>query len=380
MPDTEVQEDILDVVRDFRFDSSSERYNQAYQDWRRFSKSHYAFRFMKNKKERVFVEGTGFLNSGAAEASRVAIHRVAKVIGIALLVYLLCDLGGSALLVRLFQRMGFNVSGSLLSTQVYGSQWAIVLVKMSDIFLRYALTALVLQCCFRLPFSVCASYRPTASSDVLQGAALALLAGTVVCVLGDVMGTSQLTQQLLYSYTDGKAVLVYVMYEITFASMLTEMLYRGMLLPVLRQFGDKFAVSVIVLIAFLQPNSLPYRIGEALLGLLCGYFMLRTGSLFCCYLIRIAYVLTTFGQLALDSNQVDRHLIHRIYVMVTLVALVSFVVMTLIRKQRRSKPYVCNQFPYLPTQDKYAAFFSSTTMLPWVAVMILLGVIQIFQG
>lgn len=381
MPEEQTQgEDILDVVRDFRFNSSSDRYNRDYQDWRRFSKSHYAFRFMKNKKERVYVEGTGFLNSGAAEATRTALRRVGKVIGIALLVYLLCDLGGSALLVWIFQRLGFHVSGSLFSTQMYGSQWGIVFVKMIDIFLRYALTALVLQCCFRLPFSVCASYRPTASSDVLQGSALALLVGTAVCVLSGLTGTSQLSQQLLYSYTNGKAVLVYVMYEITFASMLIEMLYRGMLLPVLRQFGDKFAVSIIVLIAFLQPNSLPYRIGEALLGLLCGYFMLRTGSLFCCYLIRIAYVLTTFGQLALDSNQVDRHLIHRIYVLVTLVALVSFVVMTLIRKQRKSKAYICNRCLYLSTQDKLAAFFSSTTMLPWLAVMILLGMLQIFQG
>ncbi len=119
MPEEETQgEDILDVVRDFRFNSSSDRYNRDYQDWRRFSKSHYAFRFMKNKKERVYVEGTGFLNSGAAEATRTALRRVGKVIGIALLVYLLCDLGGSALLVRIFQRLGFHVSGSLFSTQM----------------------------------------------------------------------------------------------------------------------------------------------------------------------------------------------------------------------------------------------------------------------
>lgn len=69
------------------------------------------------------------MNSGAAEATRTALRRVGKVIGIALLVYLLCDLGGSALLVRIFQRLGFHVSGSLFSTQMYGSQWGIVFVK-----------------------------------------------------------------------------------------------------------------------------------------------------------------------------------------------------------------------------------------------------------
>ena len=381
MPEVQTQEDdILDVVRDFRFDSSRDRYNRDYQDWRRFSKSRYAFRFMKNKKERVYIEGTGFLNSGAAEATRTSLRRISQVVGIALLVYLLCEIGGSAMLVRLFRSLGFNVSGTLFSTNMYGSPWAVVSVRMIDIFLRYALTALVLQCCFRLPFSVCASYRPTASSDVLQGSALALLVGTLVCVLGDLTGTAQLSQQLLYSYTNGRAVLVYVLYEITFASMLIEMLYRGMLLPVLRQFGDKFAVAAITLIAFLQPNSLPYRIGEALLGMLCGYFMLRTGSLFCCYLIRIAYVLTTFGQLALDSNQINRFWIRRIYLIVTVVALICFVVMTLTRKHRKSKPYVFNQLNYLSVTDKFAAFFSSTTMLPWLALMILLGMLELFQG
>lgn len=371
------QEQDYDAVGEFVCDARNDAYNRAFLHWRKTGPPDYAFRFVRRGRERVFVDGAGFLNAQPATAMRGILSHVSRVIGFALMLILICEVGGGGVLVRVFQKLGLDVQLSMLSMDMYGSQWGIVLIKMAVCLLKYLIPALVLLWKFQLPSRIVMPGRISGSAEALFGASAALLCGVGVNVMGEWTGDSELSRQLFFNYKDVGAVLTYALFDIFVVSMLAELFSRGILLTVLRQFGDWFAIIVVAVAAFLMPNELSLRLGEFAIGIISGYCFLRTGSIFTCFFIRIVYSAGNFAQLLRTTPLLSAFSATQFRLLFVSFALLGMTVSALIRSRETKKFRPFNRVAVLRPTEKIEAMVATTTLLPVFAVSVILTLIQL---
>lgn len=367
----------IDVVEDFVLDSSCDEYNKAYRLWRRSGPSKYVFRFTKHGGERVFIDGEGFVDITAAKVSTKVLSNISWIIGIILTFVLVCDTIGGSVLVGILRLFGISVQSSLLTMDMYGSQWAIVIVRMLLNVLKYLVPALCLIRCLRLPLRVFLPLKPQADAELISGVSAAILCGVFVSRLAELTGDQIFTRQLFYSYKDSFAVIVYAVFEVIVVSMLAELFFSGVLLQALRQFGDIFALLFVAGVAFLLPNELPYRIGSALIALISGYCMFRTGSMMTCFFIRVAYAIANFSQLLFSEEGFGIYDGNQITLLMMLVVGIGLIIGVLMHRFTKRKVQQLNRVEILTVSQKTDALFGSTTMLPWFACAVLLAIIQI---
>ncbi len=374
---TATPDDVIDVVGDFHYNTCNEAYNQAFRQWRSAAKVPYAFRFFKRTKERIYVDGAGFLDISPAEVAGKTLSRLSFIIGVVLIVCLFCDVGASNVLVRILNRLHINISFTALDMSLYGSQWAIVGTRILICVLKYALPVLILQCAFHFPTQLWfpISRKDTVSS--LAGPSLSILAALLVNEISDSMQISFFTQQTLYSYQNSASLLLYIAFDLLVGSMLIELLYRSMLLTALRQFGDRFAVLMIAFFALLMPNDLPCRVGECLIGLICGFCMLRSGSLLQCYFTRISYSIIIFGQVAITNNPMQNFNYSRFRLMALIIAGCGLLVAGISAHRHKRPDRQMNRVTVLAGNQKLSTFLYTTTMLPFLVIATLLTIIQL---
>ena len=146
------------------------------------------------------------------------------------------------------------------------------------------------------------------------------------------------------------------------------------LLPVLRQFGDRFAVALLAGIAFLLPNDLAGRIGELLVGLASGYLLIRGGSFGKCVLLRVLYSTLVYARLILIYSNHSLSLMQ--YVLILLNAGAACVLFYAFVRRRKLR--LSNRATALPAGRKLLAFIQTVTTLPWIAAAALVTLLQLF--
>lgn len=368
---------MTDVVEEFPYESQNARYNDAYRHWRRTSKCPYAFRFVKDHRASVFVEGSGFVKETLHDSAHAKLYRIGKMLGLLLILFLLFDAVVGGMITWALNRF-FHMDVTLSVLSIHGSQWAMVLVKVLVESLKYMAVLLTTRRLFRLPSAIISPCRFGPVPDWLCATSLALLCGLLISICSWGFGGSylSLSPQLLYTYEDTGAILTYALLDILVLSLLSEFFLRGMLLPVLRQFGDVFALAAIAGISFLMPNDLPYRLGDMLIGLLCGYYMLRTGSILTCYLIRIAYGIVLFSQLILNGSEMPLLNNLQLRLLILTAAVVGLAVGILLGRKSAKRFCPCRLKEQMPWHEKYFALISTPTMLLWCAIVTILTLIQ----
>lgn len=367
----------IDVVEEFVLDSSCDAYNKAYQLWRRSGPSKYTFRFTRHGGERVFIDGEGFVDITAAKVSTRVLSNLSWILGIVLTFVLVCDTVGGSTLVAVLRLFGISVKSSFLTMDMYGSQWAIVAVRMFLNALKFLAPSVCLIRLLRLPRRVFLSLEPKGDAELLFGVSAAIFCGTLISRLAEATQDQIFARRLFYSYKDAIAVVVYAVFEVIAVSMLTELLLSGVLLQALRQFGDAFALFSVAGVAFLLPNELPYRIGSAVIAVVSGYCMFRTGSMFTCFFIRIAYAIANFSQMLFSEEGfgiVSGNQLMLLMILIVLIGLLTGMVLQRIRK-RSYQPL--NRVDVLTLSQKTDALLGSLTMLPWFACAVLLAIVQI---
>lgn len=361
-----------DVVSDFIYDAENRHYNHDYKAWRKSTASRCAYRYIDNAREKVFVSGKPAPRLSAAQTERQALSYAAEVIGAALLVLLVCDLGGSSLLIWILRRFGVDIQLDFLTLTMRGNQWMITAVRVLSELLKYGIPLIILIRGFKLPGKVIA---PTGFGG-LPALIAAAGCGAVCCGLCAVPANHAAVEmvQMIYTYKEPEAVLAYGLFDILVISVLSELLLRGTVLPVLRQFGDIFGIAVTAAIAFLFPAGVPDRIGELLIGLASGYLLLRSGSFWNCVLLRVTYAVLMYVRLwAVYAND-SLSLLQYVLLLISAGAAALLLYGILRRGRLRLK----NRRTALSLREKLFACTQTVTSLPWTAASALLTLLQIF--
>lgn len=356
----------IDVIEDFEYDSENPQYNQDYQHWRLHTKGPFLFQFRDNSREHVYVEGAPVVNMNAALAERQALMNVSTVLGIALLVFVVSAVLGSSLLITTMKMLHIPISINFLTFQMDGSQWAATGVRILCLVLKYCLPTAILTRMCRLPQPVFAPAAIGAIPEFIGSVGAGMVIAAVYCVAAT--GTSVQLSQQLFSYKEISAIAAYGIFDTLAVSVLAEIFFRGSLLPLLRQFGDPFAVLTTALVGFLCPNDLPERICELLVGFAAGYLLIRSGSIFKCALLRVVYSALKYARLGLVYASEDIALWQYVIILLGIGTLLILFFIHI----RRTKLPLQNRRTFLPLNRKLYYLTQSVPMLPWLAVSLLL--------
>lgn len=361
-----------DVIEDFVYDSVNQQYNRDYLQWRRHTKEPFIYRFTDVPKENVYTPGNPGQRQNAALAEERSLARCSELIGAALLVFLIIELVGGTLLVALLKLFHIDIRLDFLSLTMNGSQWAVVGVRALITLLKYSVPAAILVRCCKIPQAVCVPAAPGALPESIAAAAAGMVIAGIYSLMAQDEGLEM--AQLLFTYKDMTAVAVYGLFETLVGSILAEIFLRGSMLTLLRQFGDPFAIWITAVTAFLFPNALPSRIEELLIGLVAGYLLIRSGSLFKCVLLRITFTGLSYARLVViyASHQMRLWEYALLFISIGTLALAFFVSI------RKEKIHLHNGRTAISTARKCAALSQSITMLPWAAVSLLLTLLQLF--
>lgn len=362
----------IDVINDFTYDSENARYNRDYRNWRRHTEASCIFRHVQNSAERVYVAGKSAARQNTAVAERAALLRAAESIGAALMICLFCELVGGTLLIWCFRQLGFDIRLDFLTLSMNGIQWAVTAVRMLVLLLKYGLPIILLMRRCRLPMRVTAplSFRTVPESIAAAGGGM--LCAAVYSLAGNSLGVEM--AQRIFTYKDTVAVFCGALFEVLFGAVLAELLLRGTILPVLRQFGDRFALVLTAFAAFLFPNGIAGRIGELLVGLGAGYLLIRGGSIHNCILLRVVYTTLTYARLILVYSGHNLTLLQFVLIL-TGAGAASVMCFVLIR---RKKIVLSNRRTSLPLSQKLLAFAQTFSTLPWLAASALVTIMQLF--
>ena len=366
-------QDAINVVEDFSYDSRNDAYNRSFREWRSNTRTGYAYRYADNLRERSYVAGKAVTKPSAAHIERKTLSHVCEVIGAALLLYIICEIAGSSLLERLFQLLDLNVHLDFLNSSASGSQLAVAGVRILTLLLKYSIPIIVLLACFRLPRKVIMPHNFRALPESLLAIGCAMIGSAVYTLTANAQGVED--AQTIFTYKDTAVIAGSVLADAIIGAILAELLLRGLMLPVLRQFGDLFAVCSTAAFAFFFPNTLPQRIGELLLGIAGGYIMLRGGSLWKCVMMRFLYTLLNLSRVILIYTQ---HTLPR-WQFIMILLLTGFGLLFFFMRVRRSKGLLlANRRTQLSGGNKISAAMQSVTMLPWAALALLMLLIQMF--
>ena len=356
----------VDVVEDFEYDSENEQYNQDYRHWRRHNKGAFMFRFSDNSREHVYVDGAPGSITDAAFTERQALLNLSSRVGIALLVFLLSEVLGSSLLIAVMRMFHIPISINFLTYQMDGNQWAATGIRILCLVLKYCLPTAILTRMCRLPQPVYMPASLGAIPEFIGSVGAGMIVAAVYCVAA--IPTSVQLSQRLFSYKELPAIATYGVFDVLAVSVLAELFFRGALLPLLRQFGDPFAVLVTALIGFLCPNALPERICELLIGFAAGYLIIRSGSLLKCAMLRIVYSSLKYARLGLVYASENIRLWQYAGILLGVGALL---ILFFIHIRRTALP-LRNRRTFLPINQKLYYLTQSVPMLPWLAVSLLL--------
>lgn len=356
----------VDTVEDFIYNSENEQYNRDYLHWRRHTKKPWMFTFEDNSKEYSYTEGTSAVKRNAELAERQALMQCSFVIGAALLIYLVAEVVGGTVLITLMRLFRVDISMNFMSFSMSGSQWAVTGVRCFVIVLKFCVPTIMLIRLCKLPQQVVAPAAIGALPELIAAIGAGMLIAGIYSVTAIHSGVE--LSQRLFAYKDTAAIVAYGIFDVICTSILAEIFLRGTILPLLRQFGDPFAVLVTAIIGFLAPNAFPERCSELLIGLAASYVMIRCGSIFKTTLLRITYSSLAYARLVLvysaESISVWRYVLILFGMGTAAVGLFVYI--------RRSELKLDNRQTFLPMARKLYYLTQSVPLLPWLAVSLLL--------
>lgn len=325
--------------------------------------------------EFTYIHGYGFTPPPPKVSEQHLIRSYANAIGLATLLMLF--------LSDTLPRMLFNLLSILLpSVRILRFQYIAppAVFELID-GLTYSLSMLIpffIYIAFvRIPLRTAAPMRKPNLSIALPGVAVAMgvsvvgiVASNLISILFSYFGIIPIAPQSTPDMTDGLAMLLYAVNGMVLPAFIEELIFRGAIMQSLRRFGDGFALMASsILFAVIHGNFVqaPYAF---LMGLVIGYFVLRTGSLWAGIFIHLfnngVSILFTF---------LDPYLSDRMYILVmfTLYAayILGAVVASLYLVRQDSEMFqVREENCPQPEQHKYLFFFGSAGM---IAALLFLG-------
>lgn len=373
--DNENKRSIINVVGEFDYSTQSDAYNDKFKKWRQKKDNPYAFSFEANTNEKVYVDGKGFIDPSAENVEKDILARIFYVIGIGALMWVVFEDILGKLGIQIFDLLGFDIHNNFFNSSIYGERIEIVTALLIVSTLKIAVPFLFIRSRFRLPVRV-EFMGGLRNSLALLGAISITL---IICTAASLPNAYSSESKEIYDYFrsidadvsvwDQSEFLIYTVFDVIIMSLLTEMLFRGAMFGVLRQFGDLFAIIMTSLTAALLTQDLRAMPVVFLISVTASYGMLTSGAMFTAVAVSIVYKMYNLAILVLETDSTEKMpLTRNIFMIITLLAgIIGFVVFW-VGSVRRKKAGLARYSSELAMRTR---FIQSVKTFPYSAVVIL---------
>ncbi|MEG0615348.1 MAG: type II CAAX endopeptidase family protein [Oscillospiraceae bacterium] len=358
LEDYSEDEHIIDVVEAFYCENQDAEYNEAYKKWRSDEENEYVYTFVNDTREMAYLEGQGFIEKDPSDEAKKTLKKYMLVIGIAVLASLFVSFVGPFVFAGVFSLFGDNVRYDFF-TGIYNlTDTQQIIVNMVLKTLRTVAPMLVIFFVLKIPTKVAFPLK-VVNKDVHKSAIPITLVLFVVGEFGsNIFGIILNSLNIKYSpFTfflpeNNVELIVMMLFDILVISTIEELLFHGVIMQSMRQFGDGFAILASSTIAALSTCSIDRMLYIFIVSIGVGYVVLHSGSLYTGILMRIvlhACMFLSFYYSSIFSEETARtHII--LFYTICIVTGFFMLVMT-VRKQKDFCEFEFKKM-YLSTRDE----------------------------
>lgn len=377
--------EIIDVVDEFDYSTQQDSYNKRFKQWRQNKSNPYAYNFVLDKREQVFVDGQGFVDESAAEAENTVLGRILHIIGIALLASILIETVLFNICVMVFDVLGFDIHSTYFNSVVYGSKTEVVIALVAFTFLKLAVPMGIIQIKFKIPARL--GY-PGSLGDPGELAS-AIAAAMVVSVVSGIPAAYSEGTKEIYNFFKNYAAdmsvwgqeefLIYTIFDVIVVSVLSELLFRGSMFTALRQFGDCYAILITSVLAGLLTQNFRIMLGTILISVVSSIGMLRSGTIFTAIAVRVTYKLYLLTLAVIEMSPSENMAIGRNLFMAAffLVGLLVFLIVFVNKRERRTRHAIANRRTHLPAARKLSLPLRTFPLYAVIFICLIAGFLKI---
>lgn len=268
------------------------QYNESFKKWRREKQNSVGFYFVAKPDRLTYQDGLGFINDYPEEQEAKTFRKVLAVLGLILIYHVTVDIFFTYLLPPVMEKMGMNIYYSIFSGQRYGSSTIIMVLDILSQVLGRVVPAAILVKHLEIPISVMLPTSVTNKSMFRFSAPAALLVASVCSLMAyfynRVLSVFRIDTESSYAVSvSTEGVLYSVIIQLLVIPIISELCTHGVVLQLVRQFGDGtalFFTSLIIAASTYDVVEIPFA---AVTSFVAGYFIIRTGSVITGIIMRI---------------------------------------------------------------------------------------------
>lgn len=374
---------MIDIAASREYRHQSSEYREAFTRWRNDLRNKLGYRFVHDSREHTYIDGGGFADKQLITAETDALHRCLQFLGALMLLYF-------GLEQLMFLLLRFNYERVHIE-RIYYSLRNITNVAPSNevyLFCSFRLILLIVPIAImtyivRLPLRV-AVPRDKADRDILiYGFAISMV--MMVCFRFLDYGFSHLLRAVridvtYYTYlqTDTeKAQIFYFICELILCPVLSEILFRGYLLQMFRQFGDNFAIFISSLAAAMVYHDISKIMYVFSIGIVLGVFTLRCGNIIPTIFIQLA--VTNISMLLNSLSSEIYNMVNRLTeVGICFVILLSFFPVMVFMRVRLEDPFRLRMdSTELTFTQKMRQMLNSPWMVVWMIIVLITTILSV---
>lgn len=322
----------------------------------------------------TYVDGYGFTPPPPVVTERRILQWYSNGLGFSVLFYFLLVNIVPLLLFGLFSI--FRPAIRMFGNQVVASPMVYHMVRaMSSSICKFLPFFLFLLFC-RVPLRVAFPMRRFNTG--ICGAGICIALGVSVIgnfsstLISGILSVFGLAPQLsgLSIPKGGPAILIFAVNIAVLQPVIEELVFRGVVFNSMRRFGDSFALLISSILFALFHGNLAQAPNAFVVGLVLGYFVLCTGSLWTGIIIHVVY-----NTMILFTNAVSIAIPESLQQLFLLFAFMVFLILGIVAVLILVKQYP-NMFMFIRSttfateRNKYRVFFTSMTMV--VALVLLI--------
>ncbi|MBR1739951.1 MAG: CPBP family intramembrane metalloprotease [Ruminococcus sp.] len=364
------------------FEAQSEEYNNVYRKWRLEEGNRYARRISPDDGSHSYVPGQGFVRKTVLGSEENALHNCLFLVGAVLLVMLAFD----AAIYFIIQMADPSAAGN----NVYFTQrtedapevpmWLVLLVVGGNC-LKYVTAIGIFKMRTRLPMRLVMADRGSGaivSFNATVVMMMVMVSGKLAAMLlSHVLRYVSVDSVYVYMFrsTETPIVLISFVYNCIIFPVLFELLFRGFMLQLMRQFGDRFAVTLVAGLCSLTFYDIPNIFYCCCCSAVLGVYVIRTGSTWTAVYMHsitnaLIYILTGIGLINPDVGRVTEIVVFFLICLVTLFMYSRL--MDINRFTRNSKDAQSTISP----DKKFITVISTTTLAVWFVFSMVLLVLE----
>jgi len=305
------KEGIINVIDEFDYSTQNDEYNEKFRSWRNRRDNIYAFKFEKNERESIYVDGRGFIDHSLEYTEKKVLANIFFTLGIAALMWVVFDDLVSKLIVSLVGFAGLNIHMNFSTSIIYGGSREVVLMLVILGILKPVIPMLYLHFKFKVPLKAEVMGKMNNTSALVGAISLAFL----VCVATSVpLAYSTESKEMVAFFASSGAdvavwnqfeFILYTVFDVIVNPIIAQLLFCGAAFAVLRQFGDPFAMIITSVTAALLTQDFRFMPTVFLVTLVGCYGMLSSGSIFTAVSVNIVYKMYSMTLTLIETDSSD---------------------------------------------------------------------------